>query len=258
MRTSALPVLALVGGFFVAMTPGNVTATIFHYTGASCTIFGCGFNNPSNWSPSGGPPGSGDIATIAIGHLVVLIQDTGSIVNTGFGSMTLRDGANIGVRVNNSSQNEMKIGSPVGAVTAAEYTQSSAATLEMDLGGLVPGIEFDQLTVIGLVNPDGTLDISLHNGFSLSLGDSFEILDIGGTRTGEFIGLTEGALVGNFGEAYSSRTPAETVTMSCYLLKSLNRGLCHCLYLPQSPFLSVESDISLMKNGAVALTALPL
>ncbi len=447
MRTTALAILALLGGTFISLTPKNVTATNFNYTGNSCTILGCAFSNPSNWSPSGGPPGSGDIATIAIGDLVVLTQDTGainllsiqngadvftggnqldvtggangftdivgsrlvvqngsffdfvtdtlslrqsgnldmkggsatakfvmrvstsslvsghgavglttgsgvgldlagtvrpvggnltfvatnslldldgniggndanslldvtadgdliingalhdpfsgrlhmgnsntvefsapffldgtlsfisgahnrlvapsftfesgaeitadmgrgkfetntvfksgsqahlvnpsdwlmmyatstinsgvtfsgngSIVNAGFGSLTLRDGANIGVRVNNSSQSEMRIGSPVGAATAAEYTQSSAATLEMELGGLVPGIEFDQLTVTGLAALGGTLEISLHNGFSLSPGDSFEILDIGGMRNGEFNGLTEGALVGNFGE----------------------------------------------------------
>jgi T5SS/PEP-CTERM-associated repeat protein len=73
------------------------------------------------------------------------------------------------------------------------------ANLKIELGGLEAGSQFDQLIIAGNAILDGTLDISLIDDFTLSLGDSFEIIDITGTRSGTFAGLVEGATVGNFG-----------------------------------------------------------
>lgn len=46
---------------------------------------------------------------------------------------------------------------------------------------------------------DGDLDVFLIDGFELSLGDQFEIVDVGGSRFGSFDGLSEGSSIGNFG-----------------------------------------------------------
>jgi hypothetical protein len=45
----------------------------------------------------------------------------------------------------------------------------------------------------------GMLTVSLIDDFTLSRGDSFEIIDISGARSGIFSGLAEGDTVGNFG-----------------------------------------------------------
>ena len=50
----------------------------------------------------------------------------------------------------------------------------------------------------GNVELAGVLDVYLIDSFELLAGMSFEILNIGGTLTGEYDGLDEGALVGNY------------------------------------------------------------
>ena len=71
-------------------------------------------------------------------------------------------------------------------------------TLTIELGGLLLG-EFDRLVIAGDATLDGNLVIDLINGFTPSFGNEFEILDIAGTLSGQFLGLDEGALVDNFG-----------------------------------------------------------
>ena len=71
-------------------------------------------------------------------------------------------------------------------------------TVDFDLGGTGAG-EFDALTILGDVTLDGLLNVTLESGFSLSAGDSFDIIDVDGAVSGTFVGLADGALVGNFG-----------------------------------------------------------
>jgi len=88
--------------------------------------------------------------------------------------------------------------SPALTTLSGSYTQQAAGTLEIELGGLLLG-EFDQLAIAGDATLDGLLDVQLLSGFDLELDQQFTILDIAGTLVGEFIGLGEGDLVGNFG-----------------------------------------------------------
>jgi len=60
----------------------------------------------------------------------------------------------------------------------------NSSTLIMEIGGLTPGSQYDQLDIGGTVALDGLLDVDLINGFNPSLGDSFLILD--GPTTGIF------------------------------------------------------------------------
>jgi hypothetical protein len=114
--------------------------------------------------------------------------------------MTLLDGASVGVKVNNTGASGLAIGSPVGAATIAAYQQSSDSLLDVDLGGLMAGDQFDQLAVTGNAMLNGVLEVALTGGFALSKGLSFKIIDTAGTRTGTFTGLAEGAKVGTFGK----------------------------------------------------------
>jgi len=56
-----------------------------------------------------------------------------------------------------------------------DYTQFSSATLEIDLGGTQAG-EHDQLQVDGNVALDGTLDVSMIDGFEPTAGQTFDII----------------------------------------------------------------------------------
>ncbi|MCA9102262.1 MAG: hypothetical protein KDA63_13965 [Planctomycetales bacterium] len=80
-----------------------------------------------------------------------------------------------------------------------DLTLFSMSELDVDLDGLIEQSEFDVVDVLGNAMLDGALNVSLVGGFTLELGQSFEIMDIVGTRSGTFSGLGEGALVGNFG-----------------------------------------------------------
>ena len=71
----------------------------------------------------------------------------------------------------------------------------AGGSLGIDLDGL---LDFDAISVGGDLSLAGSLDIDV-DGFSLSAGDSFEIIDVAGSQTGTFAGLADGALVGNYG-----------------------------------------------------------
>jgi hypothetical protein len=53
----------------------------------------------------------------------------------------------------------------------------STATLEIELGGPIPGGDFDQVHVAGALSLDGTLEVSLIDGFAPELGHTFDVLD---------------------------------------------------------------------------------
>ncbi|MDC0936664.1 hypothetical protein OAS39_10285, partial [Pirellulales bacterium] len=72
-------------------------------------------------------------------------------------------------------------------------------TLFIELGGTTPGTQYDLLTIAGDVTINGLLDVTALGGFVPAIGNDFELIDVAGTRAGEFAGLSEGALVGNFG-----------------------------------------------------------
>jgi len=88
--------------------------------------------------------------------------------------------------------------SPAEIDFGGDVVFGAGATLEAELGGTTPGTEFDVLDVLGDVTLGGTLDVSLLNPFTLSAGQSFEIIDVGGTLSGTFLDLAEGGLVGEF------------------------------------------------------------
>jgi hypothetical protein len=89
-----------------------------------------------------------------------------------------------------SVQNAAEI--DIGSIDAAglltitgNYTQISAGVLSLKIGGYNPGTDFDQLSVYGTATLDGTVNISLFNGFVPTLGDGFQVLTFGAV-TGDF------------------------------------------------------------------------
>ena len=76
------------------------------------------------------------------------------------------------------------------------YTQTSSGNLDIEIGGPNPGSAgFSQLNVTGTAGLDGTLDVSLFNGFTPYNGETFTILTSAGLNASVFSafnGLQEG------------------------------------------------------------------
>ncbi len=92
-----------------------------------------------------------------------------------------------------------------GAMTIDGHLIHYGGGHEIELGGLFDGgsdqslTEFDWIDVTGNVELAGLLNVELIDGFELHRGNWFDILRVGGTLSGQYEGLREGALVGNFG-----------------------------------------------------------
>lgn len=79
-------------------------------------------------------------------------------------------------------------GAPLGSFTLPSphtYVQNSTGRLEIDIAGLAPGSEHDQIVVSGAASLDGVLSVALSDGYTPNVGDSFTILTTS-SRTGEF------------------------------------------------------------------------
>jgi len=87
--------------------------------------------------------------------------------------------------------------SPADSILDGILSVASDGTLEMELAGLLLGDEYDRLTVTDTAYLDGTLDIALLDGFTLSYGDSFDLFNWVGEVVGEFDTITTAALTGD-------------------------------------------------------------
>ena len=67
-------------------------------------------------------------------------------------------------------------GAPGLLSITGDYTQTSSGVLTVEIGGYNAGTDFDQLAIGGTANLDGTLNVSLINGFTPLSGDSFQVL----------------------------------------------------------------------------------
>ena len=91
-------------------------------------------------------------------------------------------------------------GNSAGTTTVTEnFLPGIDATLQIEIGGLNAGSDYDQLIVGSNAIIDGMLDVSLINGYLLGTNNMYEIVDVAGELTGEFAGLPQNAHVGLFG-----------------------------------------------------------
>jgi hypothetical protein len=87
--------------------------------------------------------------------------------------------------------------SPASVLYDGNLYLSASTDTFIELGGLEIG-DFDQLLVTGDLNLAGDLFVSLIDGHSLGFNQDYLIADVGGLLTGQFHGLSDGDLVGNF------------------------------------------------------------
>ncbi|MDB9420887.1 hypothetical protein PN467_10220 [Microcystis aeruginosa CS-563/04] len=56
------------------------------------------------------------------------------------------------------------------------YTETNNASINIQLGGNTAGVNFDQVDINGTANFDGNLNVSLLNGFTPTVGSTFDVL----------------------------------------------------------------------------------
>ncbi len=104
---------------------------------------------------------------------------------------TLTGAGNITASVTSSGQ--VIPGSPIGTINILQaYTQSATGALNIQVGGLTPGTQYDQLklTGAGLATLAGTLNVSLANGFVPPELSEYSVV-VYPTHTGTFSNVTQ-------------------------------------------------------------------
>ncbi|MBX3416979.1 MAG: PEP-CTERM sorting domain-containing protein [Pirellulaceae bacterium] len=126
-----------------------------------------------------------EIRTAANSGTVILGDWTGAGAFTGTGTVYLEGGVHPG----NSPDIVSFGGNLVLGLNSATF---------IELGGLLDG-QYDRFQIAGDLSVNGSLNVSLIDGFELGFNQVFSVMQAGGASTGMFAGLGEGALVGNFG-----------------------------------------------------------
>ena len=98
----------------------------------------------------------------------------------------------------------VKVGSSAGGMLVDGNYYKKGGSKEIELGGTYHGdgdrtaTEHDWIEITGNLELAGDLDVSLIDGFKLSVGDSFVITKVDGDLSGHYDGLNEGDSVGRF------------------------------------------------------------
>jgi hypothetical protein len=115
-------------------------------------------------------------------------NNTGGAFN--FTGGTLRVGTFTGNLTN--AGGTLAPGNSAGVTTiTGTYTQQSAATLAIEIGGLAPGSQHDRVNVTGNAMLGGELQLALAGGFVPSAGQTFTILSAAGA-SGAFANIAAG------------------------------------------------------------------
>jgi uncharacterized repeat protein (TIGR03803 family) len=105
----------------------------------------------------------------------------GVVINSGG---TLTGNGTVGGTVANGGA--VAPGNPMGTLTVnGSYAQSASGALNIEIGGMTAGSQYDQLAITGGASLNGTLNIVFTNGFLPHIGDLFTILTCG-SLTGTF------------------------------------------------------------------------
>ena len=101
---------------------------------------------------------------------------SGTLVIGEQASLVLQDNAEANVLLQNDGH--LEIGNSPGAASLpAGFTQTLSGHAAFEIGGLTAGSDFDLLDVTGATaNLDGSIELSLINGFMPSPGESFQII----------------------------------------------------------------------------------
>jgi autotransporter-associated beta strand protein len=128
-----------------------------------------------------------------------LSNTTGSALGTG--SVTIDDGATLtgtGTFSGDLTLNGLYApgNSPALITLPGSLTLGSTGFLEFEIGGLARGTQYDAIDLGGMFSSEGSIRLTLINGFMPSLGDSFNLLDWGTAGSISFLSFDTSALTG--------------------------------------------------------------
>lgn len=107
----------------------------------------------------------------------------GSLINPPDRMLQLLDGANVAVLIDN--QGTLELGASPGQALGLDFQQNASGSLEIEIAGT--GLnDFDRLSLTGQALLAGTLNVSLLDGFSPVLGNTFNFLSATGGISGTF------------------------------------------------------------------------
>ena len=129
--------------------------------------------------------GSGVITNVPIAGLTFSARDayidTGTTF-TGSGSLTIGAGRTLGIREgfsvgrNLNNHGVLQPGLQLGAITVPNYFQYSDGRLDIQLRGTTADTTYDQVNATTAAFLDGKLNVTLINGFTPAVGNSFTVL----------------------------------------------------------------------------------
>jgi hypothetical protein len=172
----------------------GATSNIFSDAGTTNALAGFTTNaaggsfaiqNGRNFTTAGASSSAGSLTVGSSSTFTV----NGAYTQTGtlFGSGT--------ITANTTSSGQVFPGANGAAGTLTvngNYTQSTAGTLNIDIGGLNAGSQYDQVNLGSgnVASLRGTLNFKFINGFTPSLGQSFTIMNFGSRMTDRFDTVT--------------------------------------------------------------------
>ena len=128
------------------------------------------------------------------GRITAAVDSTvridGTLTNNAGGFLTGNGEIQMGLNGNVDIQNDGTIapGASPGklVIDAGTITFGATGSLEVELGGLTAGTDYDRVDVFGDVVIDGTLDASIFGGYVPVIGDTFDVLVADGSVSGSF------------------------------------------------------------------------
>jgi len=172
---------------------------------SSVTVTGQG----SQWNSSGNVYVGGNFShqnTTNFGGVATLtVRDGGLVLSQGNTGVTIFQQSILtgggGTIIGNTIENRGIIspGDSIGEMTlGGNFLQAEMGTLNLELGGLIQGLEYDHLIVTNQAFLGGTLEVSMFGDFQLGYNQVFDVLTSGGPMSGQFLGLDDNSLVGTF------------------------------------------------------------
>jgi autotransporter-associated beta strand protein len=204
-----------------ALTSGAANASaVLNITGAisgtgTVTKNGPGMvtiTNPSN-SWSGGT--AVNAGTLAVNGLL----PGAATVNSG---ATLQGTGTVGGALTIASGATLAPGNSAGKLTIGSLGLSAGSTTKIEIGGLTRGSQFDAIDVGGSLNLNGTLQLSLINGFTPADRDSFDIFNAI-SIAGAFSSFQLPDLAGTLGWDTSALYTSGALSVTAYLRGDFNR-----------------------------------
>jgi T5SS/PEP-CTERM-associated repeat protein/autotransporter-associated beta strand protein len=193
------------------------------FRGSTSNLGGTGLTNSGVMAFSGGNTDiRGDVLNNSTGHIVMAgggvltfyddVTHNGVEIRTNAGSRTVFFGAQSGAGPFTGTgtveyNGDLRPGnSPARVTYEGDVLLNSSATLHSELGGTIPGSQYDQLSVQGSITIGGGLQLSFINGFVPAPGDSFILIQDRGPNpiNGIFTGLPEGGYLNYSGETFQA------------------------------------------------------